>query len=161
MLNQLSAGGLLAAVEPHCTEAREVGGIGSPPGPTHCSPQTISTKNESSILPCLPLQLFSNPELPWLSHSPDKNLLHLLQPVHLLHPAGRETEDKGFLGRCSCPGSSWQAGGCACPCPLPQAPCTTQPFKNVDPWPLCRTAVVHRQALHFRAAKHPLGLAAG
>ena len=52
----------------------------------HCAPNPSHRKAEEAAwtLPRAPPQL--------LSDSPNKNLLHLLQPVYLLHPVGRGAE---------------------------------------------------------------------
>lgn len=119
VLNQLSAGGLLTAAAG--SEAACQAQLTASPATHLCKKRTLHP----------PPQLLSNPERRE-SHSPDKNLLHLLQPVHLLHPVCRGTEDKDPGGW----GTDilvWQeAGSGACPRPLLQAP-VLPTHQNEDP----------------------------
>lgn len=139
-------------MQPRCAEARQVGGgrglwASSPPT------QTISThKTRMNPWPCShPPPDSSNPK-----HSPDKNLLHLFQPVHLLHPAGRGTE----RGQASWGwGEQLEGTGCASPCPQPQAPAPPNPpgmwTPNVSH--CCPTETSSR----FQSCHAPLGPAPG
>lgn len=94
VLNQLSRGPLAAM------QTKEVGVRGAMGATQHCAPNPSYRKaeEESWTLPRAPPQLLSN--------SPDKNLLHLLQPIYLLHPVGRGAEMTGLPGA-----PVWAAGG--------------------------------------------------